>query len=81
MTEGNEQKMVAPCRGNLLMPQRARLDQTLPVGNEGAGHAIAAGANAKHLEGKMVSPVSGQCYRNSSKHWLSCARPIMMTPR
>ncbi len=54
------------------------VDQTLPVGNEGAGRAVAAGANAKHLEGKMVSLVSANAISNSSKRLLSCACHIMM---
>ncbi len=67
VTEGNEQKMVAPVPPQFVDAMRARLDQTLPVGNEGAGRVVAAGANAKHLEGKMVSLVSGQCYQQFVK--------------
>ena len=67
VTDGNEQKMVAPVPAQFVDAMRARLDQTLPVGNEGSGRVIAAGANAKHLEGKFVSLVSGECYQQFVK--------------
>jgi NADPH:quinone reductase len=67
VTDGNEQKMVAPVPAQFVDAMRARLDQTLPVGNEGSGRVIAAGANAKHLEGKLVSLVSGECYQQFVK--------------
>jgi len=59
MLDGQQQKMVAPISEQFLDAIRSRLDQTLPVGNEGAGRVVTAGANAKHLEGKFVSLVSG----------------------
>ena len=40
----------------------ARLDQSMPVGNEGAGTIIAAGANAQHLLGKTVAVFGGAMY-------------------
>ncbi|CAN5915747.1 zinc-binding dehydrogenase [soil metagenome] len=42
----------------------ARLDQALPVGNEGAGTVIKAGSSeaAQALKGKMVSMVGGSMY-------------------
>ena len=46
---------------------RARIDQTLPVGNEGAGTVVAAGDNVKHMEGKLVSLVTGQSYQQYVK--------------
>ena len=67
VTDGNEQKMVAPVPPQFVDAMRARLDQTLPVGNEGSGRVIAAGANVKHLEGKLVSLVTGQCYQQFVK--------------
>ncbi len=63
MLDGQQQKMVAPISEQFLDAIRSRLDQTLPVGNEGAGRVVTAGANAKNLEGKLVSLVSGQCYQ------------------
>src|SRR5213075_3443468 len=42
----------------------ARLDQAMPVGNEGAGTVIQAGASdaAQALKGKIVSTVGGSMY-------------------
>jgi NADPH2:quinone reductase len=40
----------------------SRAGQSLPVGNEGAGEVIAAGANAKHLLGKTVAILGGAMY-------------------
>jgi D-arabinose 1-dehydrogenase-like Zn-dependent alcohol dehydrogenase len=40
----------------------ARLDQPMPVGNEGAGVVVKAGANAKELLGKTVSMIGGGMY-------------------
>ena len=48
---GGLPKMVAPIPDAMLDVMRARLDQTLPVGNEGAGTVVAAGDNVKHMEG------------------------------
>lgn len=41
---------------------QARLGQSLPIGNEGAGIVIAAGSNAKALEGKRVAMIGGAMY-------------------
>ena len=41
---------------------QARLDQSLPVGNEGAGVVIEAGANARGLLGKTVAAIGGAMY-------------------
>ena len=41
---------------------RARLDQSLPIGNEGAGTVIAAGEQAKALEGRIVGMMGGAMY-------------------
>jgi NADPH2:quinone reductase len=46
----------------LLRAVTPRLDQSLPVGNEGAGVVIAAGKNAQHLLGKTVGVAGGQMY-------------------
>ncbi|MFO1017924.1 MAG: zinc-binding dehydrogenase [Hyphomonadaceae bacterium] len=40
----------------------ARFDQSMPVGNEGAGVVVKAGANAQHLMGKTVAMVGGAMY-------------------
>ena len=39
-----------------------RLDHAMPVGNEGAGVVIAAGAEAQHLIGKTVAALGGAMY-------------------
>ena len=39
-----------------------RLDHAMPVGNEGAGVVIAAGADARHLMGKTVAALGGAMY-------------------
>ena len=40
----------------------ARVDKSLPVGNEGAGVVVAAGAGAQALIGKTVGVVGGAMY-------------------
>lgn len=46
---------------------RARLDQSLPVGNEGAGTVVAAGEQAKALEGRRVGMMGGAMYADYRK--------------
>ncbi|MBM3927445.1 MAG: zinc-binding dehydrogenase [Sphingomonadales bacterium] len=41
---------------------KARLGQSMPVGNEGAGTVVAAGASAKALEGKRVGMIGGAMF-------------------
>lgn len=41
---------------------RARIGQSLPVGNEGAGTVIAAGADQRHLIGRRVAMLGGAMY-------------------
>ncbi|SDS65756.1 NADPH2:quinone reductase [Halopseudomonas xinjiangensis] len=41
---------------------KARLDQSMPVGNEGAGVVVAAGSDAQHLMGKTVAVLGGSMY-------------------
>ena len=45
-----------------LASVRARLGQSLAVGNEGAGTVVSAGENAKALEGKRVGMLGGAMY-------------------
>lgn len=40
----------------------ARVDQSMPVGNEGAGVVVAAGSAAQHLMGKTVAALGGSMY-------------------
>jgi len=53
-------KIVASVAADQLPSLRARLDQAMPVGNEGAGEVIAAGADAQHLLGRLVSTRSAE---------------------
>jgi NADPH2:quinone reductase len=46
---------------------RARLGQSLPVGNEGAGTVVAAGAGAESLQGKRVGMMGGAMYAQFRK--------------
>jgi NADPH2:quinone reductase len=41
---------------------KARLDQPMKVGNEGAGTVVEAGANVQHLLGKTVAILAGAMY-------------------
>lgn len=41
---------------------KARIGQSLPVGNEGAGTVIAAGPDLSHLVGKRVAMIGGAMY-------------------
>ena len=58
---------------SLTVPQarlasvQARLGQSLPVGNEGAGTVIAAGSNAMALAGKRVAMIGGGMYADYRK--------------
>lgn len=46
---------------------RARLNESMPVGNEGAGTVIAAGDGAEDLVGKMVAVIGGGMYTQYRK--------------
>lgn len=46
---------------------RARLGQSLPVGNEGAGTVVAAGKGAEALEGRKVGMLGGAMYATHRK--------------
>lgn len=46
---------------------KSRLGQSLPVGNEGAGTVIAAGAKAKALEGRLVGMWGGAMFADYRK--------------
>jgi NADPH:quinone reductase-like Zn-dependent oxidoreductase len=46
---------------------RPRLDQSLPVGNEGAGTVVAAGENARALEGRKVGMMGGAMFADYRK--------------
>ncbi|WP_339773161.1 zinc-binding dehydrogenase [uncultured Paraglaciecola sp.] len=56
--------LTAPVHKGMLPRIKSRLDQTLPIGNEGAGVVIAAGDSeqAQALIGKTVAVLTGACY-------------------
>jgi len=55
---------------------RARLNESMPVGNEGAGTVIAAGAGAEELIGKTVAVIGGGMYTQYRKARLSDLLPF-----
>ena len=59
---GDGAVVTAPVPQQTLTGLAARLDQAMPVGNEGAGVVVKAGANAKALLGKTVSMIGGGMY-------------------
>jgi NADPH:quinone reductase-like Zn-dependent oxidoreductase len=59
---GADAKVVAPVPEALRRAMAARVGQSLPVGNEGAGEVIKAGANAQNLLGKTVAVLGGAMY-------------------
>jgi NADPH:quinone reductase-like Zn-dependent oxidoreductase len=60
--KGSDAKVVAPIPEAYRRAMAARVDQSLPVGNEGAGEVIKAGANAQNLLGKTVAILGGAMY-------------------
>jgi len=60
-----------------LPAMTARLDQSMPVGNEGAGVVVAAGTNAQGLMGKRVTMLGGAMY---ATHRLIRAADVMVLP-
>lgn len=57
-------RLTAPVHKSVLQRIASRLDQVLPIGNEGAGTVVAAGDSdaAQALMGKTVGVLSGACY-------------------
>ncbi|WP_394221307.1 zinc-binding dehydrogenase [Alteromonas gracilis] len=62
--DADQRALVAPVHKPLLNRIKSRLDQTLPIGNEGAGTVVAAGDSkeAQALMGKTVSILTGASY-------------------
>jgi len=54
--------LTAVVPGARLRAMAARLDQPMPVGNEGAGTVVRAGANVRELEGRKVGMLGGAMY-------------------
>ena len=55
---------------------RARLGESMPVGNEGAGTVVAAGAGAEELIGKTVAVIGGGMYTQYRKAKLTDLLPF-----
>jgi NADPH-dependent curcumin reductase CurA len=55
---------IPPARMGMM---KARLDESMAVGNEGAGVVVAAGDNAQHLMGKTVGMFGGAMYATYRK--------------
>lgn len=55
---------------------RARLNESMPVGNEGAGTVVAAGEGAEDLVGKTVAVIGGGMYTQYRKAKLSDLLPL-----
>lgn len=62
--DANKQVMTAPVHKTMLPRIKSRLDQVLPIGNEGAGTVVATGDHpaAKAMLGKTVGVLSGAVY-------------------
>lgn len=54
--------IVAPVPQSAMRAMAARLGQSLPVGNEGAGAVVKAGKDVRQLMGKRVAAVGGAMY-------------------
>ena len=54
--------VTAPVPPNMMRALAARVGQSLPVGNEGAGTVIKAGKDAQNLMGKTVAVIGGAMY-------------------
>jgi len=63
-SEGTPERpvLVATVPASRLRAMAARLDQSLPVGNEGAGTVIDAGENVRELMGRRVGMLGGAMY-------------------
>ena len=68
---------VATIPAQRMPAMKARLDQAMPVGNEGAGVVIGAGEGAEHLLGKTVALLGGAMY---AQYRLARAADVMVLP-
>ncbi|ACT59055.1 zinc-binding dehydrogenase [Hirschia baltica] len=62
--DGADRVLTAPIAPQIMPALKARIDQALPIGNEGAGVVVAAGASdyAQSLMGKTVAAMGGGMY-------------------
>lgn len=73
----NNPTVTANIPPKLMGAMAARLDQSLAVGNEGAGVVIAAGDNAQALMGKTVAVLGGEMY---SEYRVANAKQCLLLP-
>lgn len=59
--------LVADIPQQRLAAIRTRLDQSLPIGNEGAGTVVKAGGNVQHFLGRKVGMLGGGMYTQLRK--------------
>lgn len=76
---GDDAVLTAPVPEQFLRALTARLDQSMPVGNEGAGVVIAAGSapQAQALMGKTVAILGGAMY---AQHRAVKAADVLLLP-
>ncbi|MES2753599.1 MAG: zinc-binding dehydrogenase [Pseudomonadota bacterium] len=66
-SDANGPTLTGPIPLERMGAMKARLDQAMPVGNEGAGTVVAAGAGAEALIGKRVGMLGGAMYTQFRK--------------
>ena len=66
-SDANGPTLTAPIPPERLGAMKPRLDQSMPVGNEGAGTVVAAGPAAQALIGKRVGMLGGAMYTQFRK--------------
>jgi NADPH:quinone reductase len=59
---GRDAVVTAPIDAKFMRAMAARVGESMPVGNEGAGTVIAAGVSAQALMGKRVAIIGGAMY-------------------
>jgi NADPH2:quinone reductase len=69
-------ELVAPVSPKVVEAFAARVDKPLPVGTEGAGTVIAAGANAQPMIGKVVAAANGGMFASHRKLPASAVREL-----
>ena len=74
--KAEDSKIIMDVPKAIMSAMKPRLNKPMPVGNEGSGVVIEAGANAQELMGKVVSVVGGGMY--SQYRCLPAASCIVM---
>ena len=79
---GKDTVLTAPVPAMGMQAMKARLGQALPVGNEGAGTVVAAGAGdyAQSLIGKTVAVMGGGMYGQYRAVDAMMALPLSLEP-